>query len=51
MRHLDSELQGVLRREISALSALGGGDVADAFRVDLRDGTRVFAKTHPAAPC
>jgi fructosamine-3-kinase len=27
-----------------------GGDVAAAFRLDLADGRRVFAKTHPAAP-
>lgn len=27
-----------------------GGDVAAAFRFDLADGRRVFAKTHPAAP-
>jgi fructosamine-3-kinase len=27
-----------------------GGDVAMAFAVDLDDGRRVFAKTHPAAP-
>jgi fructosamine-3-kinase len=27
-----------------------GGDVAQSFAVDLDDGRRVFAKTHPAAP-
>jgi fructosamine-3-kinase len=27
-----------------------GGDVAASFRMDLADGRRVFAKTHPAAP-
>ena len=27
-----------------------GGDTAAAFRVDLDDGRRVFAKTHPAPP-
>ncbi|MCU1504195.1 MAG: putative ribulosamine/erythrulosamine 3-kinase, partial [Ilumatobacteraceae bacterium] len=27
-----------------------GGDVAAAFRIELADGTRVFAKTHPTAP-
>lgn len=27
-----------------------GGDVAQAYRFDLRDGRRVFAKTHPSPP-
>ncbi|MGH9138249.1 MAG: fructosamine kinase family protein [Acidimicrobiales bacterium] len=27
-----------------------GGDVASSWRVDLADGRRVFAKTHPTAP-
>jgi fructosamine-3-kinase len=29
---------------------LGGGDVAESFRVELDDGRTVFAKTHRAAP-
>lgn len=29
---------------------LGGGDVSDAYRVELDDGTVVFAKTHRAPP-
>ena len=29
---------------------LGGGDVAEAFRMELTDGRTVFAKTHLAAP-
>jgi fructosamine-3-kinase len=32
------------------LEPLGGGDVADAFRVTLADESTVFAKTHRSAP-
>lgn len=35
---------------VTASSRVHGGDVAAAFRMDLADGRRVFAKTHPAAP-
>jgi fructosamine-3-kinase len=45
-----SELAGMLDREIASLTPLSGGDVADAFRVELADGATVFAKTHSAAP-
>lgn len=31
--------------EVAAMAPLGGGDVADAYRVDLVDGVTVFAKT------
>ena len=31
--------------EVAAMAPLGGGDVADSYRVDLVDGTAVFAKT------
>ncbi len=31
--------------EVAGMVPLGGGDVADAYRVDLVDGTTVFAKT------
>jgi fructosamine-3-kinase len=39
-----------LDADVSGLAPLGGGDVADAFRVKLADGRSVFAKTHPQAP-
>ena len=29
---------------------VGGGDISEAFRVELSDGRRVFVKTHPRAP-
>jgi fructosamine-3-kinase len=39
-----------LGRDVLSLAPLGGGDVADAFAVELADGTPVFAKTHLRAP-
>lgn len=36
--------------EVVALASLRGGDVAEAYRVTLADGTIVFAKTHRAPP-
>ena len=36
--------------EIRAMTSLAGGDVAESFRVDLVDGTTVFAKTHRRPP-
>jgi fructosamine-3-kinase len=35
---------------VTATASVHGGDVAVAFRVDLADGRRVFAKTHAAPP-
>jgi len=35
---------------IVAARRVHGGDVASAYRLDLADGRRVFAKTHPAPP-
>jgi fructosamine-3-kinase len=35
---------------VAGLARLGGGDVAESFRVQLADGRTVFAKTHAAAP-
>jgi len=39
-----------LRRAVVSITPVGGGDVADAFRAELDDGTTVFAKTHPDSP-
>ena len=36
--------------EVSETSRLGGGDVAESYRVDLDDGRTVFAKTHRNPP-
>jgi fructosamine-3-kinase len=39
-----------LGREVASARLLGGGDVAESYRVELADGTLVFAKTHRTAP-
>lgn len=36
--------------EVAGAARLGGGDVAESFRLDLADGRRVFAKTHRDPP-
>lgn len=36
--------------DVAASATVHGGDVAAAYRMDLADGRRVFAKTHPSAP-
>ena len=36
--------------EIRSLARLGGGDVAESFRLELSDGRTVFAKTHRSPP-
>jgi fructosamine-3-kinase len=50
MGDLASAVTVLLDRDVARMTALGGGDVADAFRVTLADGGTVFAKTHPTAP-
>jgi len=40
----------VLARDVVAVRRVSGGDVAEAFRVDLGDGDVVFAKTHADPP-
>jgi len=47
---LATALERALDARVVSLEALRGGDVAAAYRVDLADGRRVFAKTHPLAP-
>jgi fructosamine-3-kinase len=51
---VDPQLAEVLTRSLGspvvASRPVRGGDVAIAYAVELADGTRVFAKTHPAAP-
>ncbi len=39
-----------LHRSITRAARVHGGDVAQSFAVELDDGNRVFAKTHPKAP-
>ncbi len=47
---LRATLERTLRCGITRATRVHGGDVAQSFAVDLDDGRRVFAKTHPAAP-
>jgi fructosamine-3-kinase len=39
-----------LGTEVVTASRLGGGDVAESYRMDLADGRTVFAKTHARPP-
>ncbi len=51
MSSLDlAAIEATTGRPIAATTPLGGGDVAQSFRVDLDDGTSVFAKTHADPP-
>jgi fructosamine-3-kinase len=51
---VDTALRAVIERSLGASivreARVHGGDVAVAYAVDLGDGRRVFAKTHPSAP-
>lgn len=40
----------LLATAVRSVRPVAGGDVARAFAVDLDDGRRVFAKTHPGGP-
>jgi len=43
-------LERALDARVVSMRSLRGGDVAEAYRADLDDGRRVFAKTHRSAP-
>ena len=45
-----ADLAGLLGERVSRMERLGGGDVAEAFRVVLAGGQTVFAKTHRRPP-
>lgn len=47
---LTSAVADALGAEVHAAHRLSGGDVADAFALDLADQRRVFAKTHRRPP-
>ncbi len=49
MVNLQSHVAAALDADVIAMTPLGGGDVADSYRVLLDDGTTVFAKTKAAA--
>lgn len=45
-----ADLDGVLGVEVVSGRPVRGGDVADAWRLELADGRAVFGKTHPDPP-
>lgn len=47
---LGSAIERALGAGIARATPVRGGDVARSYAVDLDDGRRVFAKTHPSAP-
>jgi fructosamine-3-kinase len=47
---LRAALEATLGADIRQADVVHGGDVAAAYRLDLGDGRRLFAKTHPAPP-
>ena len=47
---LRAALETTLGARIARATVVHGGDVAAAYRLDLDDGGRVFAKTHPSPP-
>lgn len=51
--NLESRVKQVVEQHVAAVASLeplAGGDVANAYRVTLADGSCVFAKTHPDPP-
>ena len=50
MSAVKEALGSALGSGIVSMTRLGGGDVAEAFRVELDDGRTVFAKTHRNPP-
>jgi fructosamine-3-kinase len=50
MDALDRSLSDALGAGVARRARLGGGDVAEAFRVELADRRTVFAKTHRQPP-
>jgi len=43
-------IEEALGARVTAMARLGGGDVAESYRVSLDDGVTVFAKTHRSPP-
>lgn len=50
MERLRAAIGCAVGADVTASATVHGGDVAAAYRMDLADGRRVFAKTHPSAP-
>jgi len=49
-RELTTAIAAALGAKVAAAARLGGGDVAEAYRVELADGRTIFAKTHRRPP-
>ena len=49
MQPIVGEIERCLESRVSRIRSVSGGDVAEAFCVDLEDGRRVFAKTRTGA--
>ena len=47
---LRARVEAELGQRITSVSRVSGGDINDAFEIELADGARVFLKTHPRAP-
>lgn len=50
MSTFSAHLTRAIGVEVEAMRPLSGGDMAQAFRVELADGRSVFAKTHASPP-
>ena len=50
MANLRDYVERELTQGVVAITPIGGGDVAESFRVSLADGRTVFAKTHRHPP-
>ena len=50
MEALRTAVEDAVGQRVEAMAVVRGGDVAASFRVELDDGRRLFAKTHPSAP-
>ncbi|MGH9132828.1 MAG: fructosamine kinase family protein, partial [Ilumatobacteraceae bacterium] len=50
MDALRAAVADAVGQRVERMAVVRGGDVASSFRVDLHDGTHLFAKTHPAPP-
>jgi fructosamine-3-kinase len=50
MEALRTAVEDAVGQRVEAMAVVRGGDVAASFRVELDDGIRLFAKTHPSPP-
>jgi fructosamine-3-kinase len=50
MEALRTAVEDAVGQRVDAMAVVRGGDVAASFRVELDDGIRLFAKTHPSPP-